>query len=61
MDFPYITTYPGAWDLNTQMDADFDGNINAGNIDYVVTQISSIKIKRRKKVLLIGILYIMFQ
>lgn len=49
VDFPYITTYPGAWDLSTQMDADFNGNINAGNIDYVVSQISSIKVKRRKK------------
>lgn len=49
VDFPYITTYPGAWDLSTQLDADFDGNINAGNIDYVVAQISTIKIKRRKK------------
>ncbi|MFR3182224.1 MAG: hypothetical protein ACLTPN_01195 [Clostridia bacterium] len=49
VDFPYITTYPGEWDLNTQMDADFNGNINAGNIDYVVTQISAIKIKRRRK------------
>lgn len=49
VDFTYITTYPGAWDLSTQLDADFDGNINAGNIDYVVAQISAIKIKRRKK------------
>lgn len=48
VDFPYITEYPGTWDLQTQMDADFNGNINAGNIDYVVTQISTIKIKRRK-------------
>lgn len=47
-DFEYVTTYPGAWDLDTQLDADFDGNINAGNIDYVVAQISSIKVKRRK-------------
>lgn len=47
--FPYITTYPGGWDLQTQMDADFDGNINAGNIDYVVSQISDIRVKRRKK------------
>lgn len=47
--FNYITTYPTGWDLQTQMDADFNGNINAGNIDYVVTQISNIKIKRRKK------------
>lgn len=49
VNFPYITTYPIGWDLQTQMDADFNGNINAGNIDYVVTQISSIKVKRRKK------------
>ena len=49
VSFPYITTYPTGWDLQTQMDADFNGNINAGNIDYVVTQISSIKVKRRKK------------
>lgn len=48
-EFPYITTYPGGWDLQTQMDADFDGNINAGNIDYVVSQISDIRVKRRKK------------
>lgn len=49
VDFPYITTYPGAWDLSTQVDADFNGNINAGNIDYIVSQISEIKVKRRKK------------
>ena len=49
VNFPYITTYPSSWDLNTQIDADFNGNINAGNIDYIVTQISAIKIKRRKK------------
>lgn len=48
-EFSYITTYPGGWDLQTQMDADFDGNINAGNIDYVVSQISDIRVKRRKK------------
>ena len=49
VDFPYITTYPGVWDLSTQIDADFNGNINGGNIDYVVAQISAIKVKRRKK------------
>lgn len=47
--FPYITDLPGEWDLNTQLDADFDGTINAGNIDYVISQISSIRIKKRKK------------
>ena len=48
-DFPYITTYPLTWDENTQMDADFKGNINAGNVDYVVGNISQIRVKRRKK------------
>lgn len=48
-DFPYITTYPSYWDNNTQIDADFNGNINAGNIDYVANQINQIKVKRRKK------------
>lgn len=47
--FPYITTIPGDWDLSTQLDADFDGNLNAGNIDYVISQISSIRVKRRIK------------
>lgn len=47
--FDYVTTLPGAWDLSTQMDADFAGNINAGNIDYLVAQISAIRIKRRLK------------
>lgn len=49
VDFPYIVTYPSEWDVSTQLDADFNGNINAGNIDYVISQISSIKIKKRKK------------
>ena len=47
--FPYITDTPQEWDLNTQLDADFNGSINAGNIDYVVSSISSIRVKRRKK------------
>lgn len=49
VDFPYITTYPTTWDLSTQLDADFNGNINAGNIDYVASQISAVRVKRRKK------------
>lgn len=48
-NFPYITDLHGGWDLSTQMDADFAGNINAGNIDYVISQISAVKIKKRKK------------
>ncbi len=48
-NFPYITTYPTIWDNNTIMDADFNGNINAGNVDYAVGQINQIRVKRRKK------------
>lgn len=48
-DFSYITTFPEIWDTGTIMDADFNGNINAGNVDYVISQISAIKVKRRKK------------
>lgn len=49
IEFPYITTEPGDWDLETQLDANFNGDINAGNISYVVSQISNIQVKRRKK------------
>lgn len=48
-DFDYITTYPDVWDIYTIMDADFNGNINAGNIDYIISEISAISVKRRKK------------
>ena len=46
---PYITDIPLVWDLQTQLNADFNGNINAGNIDYATGAISNIKVKRRKK------------
>lgn len=49
VDFEYITTYPTTWDTSTILNATFNGTINAGNVDYVVSQISSIKIKRRLK------------
>ena len=48
-NFPYITTYPSGWDNSTIIDADFNGNVNAGNVDYVVSQINQIRVKRRKK------------
>ena len=47
--FPYITEYPGEWNLDTQMDANFNGSINAGNVDYAIAQISSVRVKRRQK------------
>lgn len=41
------TTIPTQWDYDTIMDADFAGNIEAGNVDFLADQISAIKIKRR--------------
>ena len=49
VDFDYTTELPGKWNLQTQFDADFNGTITAGNVDYILAQISSIKIKRRVK------------
>ena len=39
--------YPEIWDVNTLINAGFNGNLNAGNIDYTISQISGVKIKRR--------------
>lgn len=41
------TSIPTVWDYDTVLDADFAGNIDAGNVDFLIEQISSIKIKRR--------------
>lgn len=43
------TDIPQIWDYDTILNADFDGNLNAGNIDFLINQITSIKIKRRVK------------
>lgn len=45
----YTTTIPAEWDYNTIMNALFDGNLNAGNILYALSQMNSIRIKRRIK------------
>ena len=41
------TTIPTTWDYDTVLDADFEGNLNGGNVDFLIEQISAIKIKRR--------------
>ena len=45
---PYSSEIPTIWDLLTVMSANFNGNINAGNIDYSLSEINGFKIKRRK-------------
>ena len=41
------TSYPPNWDFDTIMDANFNGNINAGNLGQLSKEITEIKIKRR--------------
>ena len=42
-------TIPTEWNFNTIMDADFAGNVNAGNIEEMAQYITEFKIKRRVK------------
>lgn len=43
----FTTDKPTDWNYDTIMDADFDGDLNAGNVDFLIEQVSAIKIKRR--------------
>ena len=44
----YNTTIPN-WNYNTILDCNFDNNINGGNVDFTLSQVNKIRIKRRKK------------
>ena len=48
-DSEYDTNIPTDWDFDTLMDANFDGNINASNLDKSASEITEIRIKRREK------------
>lgn len=48
-DFEYTTALPTGWDENTVMDANFDGNLQAGNLRGLISSVTSIRIKRRVK------------
>lgn len=41
------TSFP-VWDFNTELNCDFNGNINGGNVNIALQQLSGIKIKRRE-------------
>ena len=45
---PYSPAIPTSWDYLTVMNANFNGNINAGNVNFSLNSIDGIKIKRRK-------------
>lgn len=46
---PFSTEKPTEWNFDTILDADFDGNLNGGNVDFLINQIQAVKIKRRIK------------
>lgn len=46
--FPFTTEIP-KWNFDTILDCDFEKGTGAGNVDFALSQLSSIKIKRRKK------------
>jgi len=43
----YTTDINPTWDYNTLLHAFFNGNLYAGNVDFQLSQVSSIRIKRR--------------
>lgn len=49
IDSPYITEKVTEWDLDTILFANFEGSIKGGKIDALLQDITSVKIKRRKK------------
>lgn len=44
----YSPAIPTTWDTMTVMDANFNGTLDAGNVDFVLGNIDGFRIKRRK-------------
>jgi hypothetical protein len=49
VNLTYNTSIPQVWDYDTIMDAEFNGTLDAGNVSFILNQLSAIKIKRRKR------------
>lgn len=47
--FDYSSIIPTDWDIDTIMDANFENNVSAGNVNQVATGITGIRVKRRVK------------
>lgn len=47
--FDYNSIQPTDWDINTIMNANFNGNPNAGNTENLASDITAVRIKRRVK------------
>lgn len=48
MNLAYSTNINQVWDYNTVLHALFNGNLRAGNVDFQLSQINTVRIKRRK-------------
>lgn len=48
VESPYSADIPTTWEFLTLLDANFNGNINAGNVDFILSELSGFRIKRRK-------------
>lgn len=49
VNLPFSTDIPQDWDYDTVIDVDFNGNIDGGNVDFLINEITAVKIKRRKQ------------
>lgn len=48
-DRTYTITIPSTWDFKTLLHATFVNNLNAGNVDFILSQVSAVRVKRRIK------------
>ena len=48
-DLTYSTDIPSTWNFYTIMHGKFSGNLLAGNIDFAVSEVTSLRVERRKK------------
>ena len=48
-EFDYSSIIPTKWDVNTIMDANFEGNILAGNVAVMAANVTSVRVTRRVK------------
>lgn len=46
---PETTEIPTVWDYDTILNANFNGDLSAGNTEFLIEQVKAIKIKRRVK------------
>lgn len=48
-DTAILDDIPGNWDWSTVMYAEFNGDLTAGNLNYMLEQINALRVKRRRK------------